>query len=398
VVMKGNFTASGKGTWLRNGLVIFQFMISIVLIVGTLVVGRQMKFMQNKDLGFDKSAMMMVGRAFNLDKKMQTFVDEVKQFPEVRSAAGTSSRVGNRDDVFGQMFQPEGSNEVLTVKSMVLDDDFAQNIGFELKEGRFFSKETNDSLHILLNETAVKTIGLKDPVGQKLSNTDLFRGDAPREGQRFFTIVGVIKNFHFQSLRDEITPLVAFSKEVFGKQANSQFVAIRIDPAKVPQAISKIESKWREFVPDKPFRYEFLEDNLSRGYAEEERSGKLFRVFSGLAIVIACVGLFGLSAYTASLRTKEIGIRKVMGASVSSVVILLSRDFTRLVIISFVLAAPLSWWMMDSWLGGFAYRISLGVDSFLIAGMLALAIAGLTVSYQSIKAAVVNPVKSLKSE
>jgi putative ABC transport system permease protein len=398
VVMKGNFTASGKGTWLRNGLVIFQFMISIVLIVGTLVVGSQMKFMQSKDLGFDKGAMMMVGRAFDLDKKMQTFIDEVKKFPEVRSAAGTSSRVGNRDDVFGQMFQPEGTNEVLTVKSMVLDDDFAQNIGFELREGRFFSKETNDSLHVLLNETAVKTIGLKDPVGQKLSNTDLFRGDPVNEKQRHFTIIGVIKNFHFQSLRDEITPLVAFSKEIFGKQANSQYVAIRIDPAKLQDAIPKIETKWREFVPDKPFRYEFLEDNLNKGYAEEARSGKLFRVFSGLAIIIACVGLFGLSAYTASLRTKEIGIRKVMGASVGSVVFLLSKDFTRLVVISFVLAAPLAWWMMDTWLGGFAYRIPLGVDSFLVAGVLAFAIAGLTVSYQSIKAAVVNPVKSLKSE
>ncbi len=398
VVMKGNFTASGKGTWLRNGLVIFQFMISIVLIVGTLVVGSQMKFMQSKNLGFDKSAMMMVERAFFLNQKTQTFIEEVKQFPEVRSAAGTSSRVGNRDDFFGQMFQPEGSNEVLTVKSMILDDDFAQNIGFELKEGRFFSRDTNDSLNVLLNETAVKTIGLKDPVGQKLSNTDLFRGDPVLEKQRVFTIIGVIKNFHFQSLRDEITPLVAFDKEIFGKQANSQFIAIRIDPTRVQNAISKIEGKWREFVPDKPFRYEFLEDNLNQGYAEEARSGKLFRVFSGLAIIIACVGLFGLSAYTASLRTKEIGIRKVMGASVGSVVILLSKDFTRLVIISFVLATPLAWWMMDTWLGGFAYRIPLSVDSFLIAGILAFAIAALTVSYQSIKAAVVNPVKSLKSE
>ncbi len=398
IVMKGNFTAGAKGTWLRNGLVVFQFMISIVLIVGTLVVGRQMKFMQNKDLGFDKSAVMMVGRAWNLDKKQQTFIDEVKQFPGVISAAATSSRVGNRDDVFGQMFQPEGSNEVLTVKSMILDDEFAQNIGFELKEGRFFSKDTNDSLHILLNETAVKTIGLKDPVGQKLSNTDLFRGDPKREGQRFFTVIGVIKNFHFQSLRDEITPLVAFNREIFGKFSNSQYVAIRVEPDKVQQVIPKVQAKWNEMVENKPFRYEFLEDNLNQGYAEEQRSGKLFRVFSGLAIIIACVGLFGLSAYTASLRTREIGIRKVMGASVGSVVMLLSKDFTRLVIVSFVLATPLSWWMMDTWLNGFAYRVSLGVDAFLIAGVIALLIAGLTVSYQSIKAAVVNPVKSLKSE
>ena len=398
VVMKGNFTAGAKGTWLRNGLVVFQFMISIVLIVGTLVVSRQMKFMQSKDLGFDKSGVLMVGRAWNLDKKQQTFVDEVKQFPGVISAASTSSRVGNRDDVFGQMFQPEGSNEVLTVKSMVLDDEFAQNIGFELKEGRFFSKETNDSLHILLNETAVKTIGLKDPVGQKLLNTDLFRGDPKLEAQRYFTVIGVVKNFHFQSLRDEITPLVAFNREVFGKYANSQFVAIRVEPDKMQQVIPKVQAKWDEMVENKPFRYEFLEDNLNQGYAEEQRSGKLFRVFSGLAIIIACVGLFGLSAYTASLRTREIGIRKVMGASVGSVVMLLSKDFTRLVIVSFVLATPLSWWMMDTWLNGFAYRIPLGVDSFLIAGLMALLIAGVTVSYQSIKAAVVNPVKSLKSE
>jgi len=151
-------------------------------------------------------------------------------------------------------------------------------------------------------------------------------------------------------------------------------------------------------VPEQPFKYEFLDDNLNQGYAEEQRSGKMFAVFSGLAIIIACVGLFGLSAYTASLRTKEIGIRKVLGSSVGNVVVLLSKDFTKLVLIAFFLAVPLSWWMMDTWLKGFAYRINLGATSFVIAGVLALGIAWLTVSYQSIKAAIVNPVKSLKSE
>jgi putative ABC transport system permease protein len=340
----------------------------------------------------------MVERAWGLAKKTETFIEEIKKMPQVKSAAGTSSRIGNRDDVFGQMFQPEGSTEVLTVKSMFMDDEFGQNIGFELKEGRFFTKETQDSLNILLNDTAVKTIGFRDPVGRRLSNADIFRGNPGGEKTRTFTVIGVVKNFHFQSLRDEITPLVIFSKELFGPHSNINYVAIRLKADGFQGAIGKIESKWKEFVTDRPFRYEFLQDNLNRGYAEEKRSGKMFTVFSSLAIIIACVGLFGLSAYTASRRTKEIGIRKVMGATIVSVIILLSKDITRLVLIAFVLATPLAWWMMDRWLDSFAYRISLGAESFVIAGFAALAIALLTVSYQSIKAAVVNPVKSLKSE
>ena len=398
VVLKGNFTATAKGAWLRNGLVIFQFMISIILIVGTLVVSQQMRYMQNKNLGFDKELVLMIERAWALEKKTHTFVEEIKAFPEVISLGGTSSRIGNRNDVFGQMFQPQGSTEVLTVKSMIMDDEFGPNIGFTLNEGRFFSKETSDSLSILLNETAVKTIGLTDPVGRKLSNKDLFRGDSARQQTRLFTVIGVVNNFHFQSLRDEITPLVIFSKEIFGPQSNSNYLAVRLKRDGFKEAIVKIGNKWKEFVPGRPFSYEFLEDNLNHDYAEEQRSGKLFRVFSGLAIIIACVGLFGLSAYTASLRTREIGIRKVMGATAGGMVMLLSKDFTKLVVIAFVLAAPLAWWMMDQWLSGFAYRIGLGAGSFIIAGVLALVIAWLTVSYQSIKAAIVNPVRSLKGE
>ena len=400
VVMKGNFSGSSKGAWLRNGLVIFQFIISIVLIVGTMVVGQQMRFIQNKDLGFNTEHVLMVDRAFSLDKKWETFIEEVRRMPEVASVAGTSSRVGNREDFFGQMFQPQGSNEVLTVKAMFMDDDFGQNIGFTLTDGRLFSKETSDSLSILLNETAVKTIGLTEPVGRKLSNKDLFqgRGDTLNSKERLFTVIGVVKNFHFQSLRDEITPLVIFSKEVFGARSNMNYVAIRFKANGYQQAIAGIENKWKELVPDRPFKYEFLQDNLNRGYVEEQRSGKMFTIFSSLAVMIACVGLFGLSAYTASRRTKEIGIRKVMGASVGGVVMLLSKDFTRLVISAFLMASPLAWWMMDQWLNGFAYRITLGADAFLLAGLMALAIAWLTISFQSVKAAIANPVKSLKSE
>jgi putative ABC transport system permease protein len=396
VVMKGNFSGSSKGSWLRNGLVVFQFMISIVLIVGTVVVGQQMSFMQNKNLGFDKEQVLMVKRAGALDKKTETFIKEMRRMSEVQSAASTSSIVGNRDDFFGQQFQPEGSSEILTVKSMVMDNDFAGVIGFELKEGKSFALETNDSLNVLMNETALKTMGLADPVGRKLSQVN--NNPDGSVTTVYFTIIGVVKDFNFQSLRDEITPLVIYSNELFGKQAGNAYVATRLKPDKFQEAIGKIEHKWKEMVPEQPFKYEFLDDNLNHGYAEEQRSGRMFAVFSGLAIIIACVGLFGLSAYTASLRTKEIGIRKVLGSSVGNVVVLLSKDFTKLVLIAFFLAVPLSWWMMDAWLKGFAYRIDLGINSFMIAGILALGIAWLTVSYQSIKAAIVSPVKSLKSE
>ncbi len=396
VVMKGNFTGSSKGAWLRNGLVVFQFTISIVLIVGTMIVGKQMNYMQNKNLGFDKEQLLMVKRAFALDKKAETFIEEIKRMEEVEAAAGTSSMVGNRDDFFGDQFQPEGSTEILTVKSMVMDDEFASVIGFDLKEGRSFSKQSNDSLNVLLNETAVKTMGLTDAVGRKLSQVQ--KNDDGSITTRYYTITGVVTDFHFQSLRDEITPLVIYNKERFGKQAGNAYVAIRLKPNQFQKAIVTIENKWKEFVPGQPFKFEFLDQNLTQGYKEEQRSGKMFGVFSGLAIVIACVGLFGLSAYTASLRTKEIGIRKVLGASVSGVVILLSKEFTKLVLIAFLLATPLAWWMMDTWLRSFAFRISMGAGSFVFAGIVAIGIAWLTVSYQSIKAAIVNPVKSLKGE
>lgn len=398
VAMKGKMMGNASGTWLRNGLVIIQFTISIVLIVSTLIVSNQMDFVQNKDLGFDKEQVLIIERAGALGNKTQTFLEELKKIPEVQSAAATSARVGNRDDFFGQMFQPEGSHEVLTVKSMITDDDFAELIDFELADGKFFNKASNDSLHVILNETAVKTIGLQDPIGRRLSNTDLFRNDPERSKERFFTVIGVVKNFHFQSLRDEVTPLVIFSSEVFSQQANANYLAVRLKPGSYNRAVEKIEARWEEFVPDRGFRFQFLDDNLNHSYVEEQRSGKMFTIFSALGIVIACVGLFGLSAYTASLRTKEIGIRKVLGATVFQAIVLLSKDFTRLILAAFVVSVPLAWWMMDRWLSNFAYHISLTAGPFITAGVIALAIAGLTVSYQSLRAAVANPVKSLKSE
>lgn len=402
-VMKGNFSSNAKGTWLRNGLVIFQFWISIVLIVGTLVVSDQMAFMLKKELGYDKEQLLVIERTFQLRDRFQTFKDELEKIPGIQATASTSSKLGDEGDMFGAQFQPMGSSEILTTKNMVIDDDFAQTVGFEFVKGHGYSKETNDSLSIILNETAVKTMGLgSDPIGQKLRHNI----QTPEGNQTVvFTIIGVIKDFNFQSLRDKITPLTIQSNE--SPATFTQYIYARLNSNDYKSILAQIEPKWKEMISltrqpgepaEMPLKYQFLQDNLASAYEAEQRAGTLFKVFSSLAIAIACVGLFGLAAYTANLRTKEIGIRKVMGASVTSVIMLLTKEFTKLIGIAFLLAVPLSWYMMDNWLNGFAFRTNIGVGTFLFAGALALGISWLTVSYQSIKAAIKNPVNSLKSE
>jgi putative ABC transport system permease protein len=395
VVMKGNFTSTSKGTWLRNSLVIFQFTISIILIVGTLVVQQQMKFIQTKSLGFDKEQMLVVERVFALPpQKARTFVDEVRRFPEVSAASGSLALPGREGDFFGAFFQPEGSSEILTTKTMVVADDLIETLGIQLVEGKLFAEETNDSLNVLLNESAVKTMGLKNPVGLKLANVQRQQDGSNRTV--FFTVIGIVKDFHFQSLRDQITPLVLQNNESAGR--NMTYLMARVKPGQYESAISSLESKWKELAPEQPFKYLFLDENFNAQYKAEQQAGKLFAMFAGLAILVACVGLFGLSAYTAHLRTREIGIRKVMGASVDSVVILLAKDFTRMVLIAFVISVPLSWYLMSQWLEKFAYRINLSPATFLLAGAVTLFIAWITVSFQTIKAAIINPVRSLKSE
>jgi putative ABC transport system permease protein len=403
VVMKGNFTSNAKGAWLRNGLVVFQFFISIVLIVGTIVVSDQMKFMMNKELGYNKEQLFVVERTFQLRDRFQTFKDELEKIPGVQSTAATSSKLGDEGDMFGAQFQPQGSSEILTTKNIVIDDDFATTVGFEFVKGHGYSKETNDSLSIILNETAVKTMGLgEDPIGQKLSHVI-----RTQQGNQtvVFTIIGVIKDFNFQSLRDKITPLTIQSNE--SPNTFTQYIYARLNTTEYHEVIKQVETKWKEMISltrrpgepaEFPLRYQFLEDNLVAAYEAEQRAGTLFGVFSTLAIVIACVGLFGLAAYTANLRTKEIGIRKVMGASISSVILLLTKEFTKLILVAFVLAVPISWYIMNNWLDGFAFRTNIGVTTFFFAGALALGISWLTVSYQSIKAAMKNPVRSLRSE
>lgn len=375
VVLKGNFTGNPKGQWIRNGLVIFQFWISIVLMIGTLVIQQQMTFMREKSLGFDKDQMLVVERVFNLDPQIaKTYVEELKRASPFVDAAGSGSLPGRQTDFFGIQFQPEGSSEILTTKSMVLSDRMPEVLGLKLLEGRWFSEKTNDSLSIVLNESAVKVMGYKDPIGRKLNN---IRQTPEGNISLNFTIIGVVKDFNFQSLHDQVTPLVIQNASSFG--GGMGYVLARVKPGLIQEAIQVAESKWREVAPEQPFKFTFLDEDLKANYEADQRTGRLFAVFSGLAIFVACIGLFALSAYTASLRTKEIGIRKVLGASVGRILVLLSKDFTKMVLISFLMAIPVAWFVMENWwLQNFAYRINISVWTILISGAAAFLVAWLT--------------------
>jgi putative ABC transport system permease protein len=396
VVMKGNFTGSSKGKWIRNGLVVFQFWISIMLMIGTLVIQQQMAFIHNKSLGFDKDQLLIVEKVFTMEgQKQNTFLEEIRRMPQIAKAAGSSAMPGKEDDYFGIQFQPEGSTEILTTKSMVIADGLEETLGFTLKEGRFFSEETADSLSIMLNESAVKVMGLENPIGRKLIN---IRQD--NNGNRievFYTITGIVNDFNFISLKEEITPLVLLSNEAFGN--GFAYLMARVKGGQIPEAIQSIEKLWKEVNPEQSFKFSFLDENINAQYEAEQKSGSLFAIFSGLAIFVSCIGLFALSAYITSLRTKEIGVRKVLGSSVAGVVILLSKDFTKMILLAFVMAVPIAWYVMETWwLQNFAYRIDISLWIIFVSGAAALLIAWITVSYQSIKAAIQNPVGSLRSQ
>lgn len=395
VVLKGKFTGSQKGKWIRNGLVIFQFWISIMLMIGTLVIQQQMKFMSTKSLGFNREQVLVVERGFSLEPQTaKTFVEETKRLPQVSGVAGSFSIPGRESDFFGIQFQPEGSSEILTTKSMIVADGLAEVLGFELAEGRWFAEGMNDSLNVILNESAVKVMGLENPIGRKLIDIQ----ERPEGNVAVpFVVVGVVKDFNFISLRDKVTPLVIQSNEAFGQA--SQYFVTRIKAGQIPDAIKSIEATWKELEPGEPFKFSFLDQNIDAQYKSEQQSGRLFAVFSGLAIFVSCIGLFALSAYITSLRTKEIGVRKVLGSSVTQVVILLSQDFTKMILIAYVLAVPVAWYVMENWwLQTFAYRINISLWIILLSGTAALLIAWITVSYQSIQAAIQNPVGSLRSE
>ncbi len=389
-VMKGKMQTNKSTGWLRNGLVVFQFAVSIILICGTLIVKDQINFMSQLDLGYDKEQVIVINRVNTLNEQLDVFIKEVQALPSVSAAGGSGIIPVNQ--YFGVQFMPQGASESITTNAMTGDDDYIATMGFEIIQGRGFSEDFNDSLSIIINEKTVELLDIQDPIGMKLRNTN---GNPPVVSE--YEVIGVVKDFHYMSLRDEISPFVVMSTEN-NALGGVGFVTVKVKANEIQNTLASLEEKWKLFAPDDPFKYKFLDDELDKQYKSEANSGKVFGLFAALGILIACVGLFGLAAYMAGLRTKEIGVRKTLGASVGGVVFLLSKDFTKLILIALLLAVPLSYYFMNQWLDNFAYRTNINALTFITSGGLALAIAWLTVGYQTLKAAMVNPVKSLKNE
>ncbi len=390
--LKGQLVRA-KGAWLRRGLVVFQFCISLSLIVSTIVVVRQLRFMQGQELGFNKERVLTVElrKLPRLDfiNNYETVKQQVASLPNVQTVAGVSALPG-RDGWNGQMVYPQGRprEQAFSLEVIPVDHDYAKTLGLTIRNGRDYSKQfTTDAGHaVLLNEAACKAIGWKpnEAVGKSIGTPGLENGQ----------VVGVIKDFHQHGLQQKIAPILTFITPAYAYR----YLAIRLGSGDVHASVAQIEQLWQSRFPGYDFDYYFLDEDFNRQYQTEQRVSTLVSLFAGIAIFIACLGLFALTTFTTKQRTKEIGVRKVLGASVVSIVTLLSKDFLKLVVIAIIVASPLAWWAMNQWLQDFAYKIDLEWWVFVGAGMLAIGIALLTVSFQSIKAALMNPVKSLRSE
>ena len=395
-VLKGRFQSARYGIVLRNSLVVIQFAISIILIICTVVVHQQMRFMLSDKLGFTRDAIVEIQRSDLLAKNTEAFRNAVRSIPGVEQVGGSSTMPGDAN-FFGAPWQPVGSKETMTGRGMVVDDQFAATLGLTMKEGRFFSKSfATDSLSVVLNEKAVSAMGLKEPViGTRMTTTLGILNPRP-DSFYTYTVVGVVNDFHFQTLHQAIAPLIMTDAVKFGNVTG--ITAVRLKGTEFHAAIASIEAAWKRFVPERPFRYTFLDQQLAAQYATEQTQQRLFTVFSLLAIFIACIGLLGLAAYSTQQRIREISIRKVLGAGQGSIIGLLSIGFFRLVTVSAFVAFPLAWIAMHSWLQGFAYRVGLDWWIFALAWLLSLVITIVTISWLAIRAAGVNPVKILRSE
>jgi len=390
-VLKGNGESSTSGSFIRNSLVVFQFAISVFLIISTLVVFQQLKYIQDKELGYSKEQVLIIQDVDATGDQVQSFKEQTKQISQVKNASLSSyypTPSSRNNNTFFEEGKPEQENAI-QMQRWTVDFDYLSTLELDIIAGRDFDKlRSTDSLAIIINESAVAILGVspEQAIGKKISN------GLNEEAKSFFTIIGVVKNFHFESLRDNIDALSL----IIGSFSDA--MAIKVDKGDLSKTISSIENIWKTMAPGQPFNYYFLDDSFNTTYEAEQRLGQIFTIFTILSIIIACLGLFGLAAFSAEKRSKEIGIRKVLGASVPQITYKLSIDFLKLVVLAIVISIPLAWYAMNKWLEDFTYRIEIGLGVFVLAILLAILISIATVSYQSIKAAIVNPVKSLKTE
>ena len=391
-VLKGKLAMGFKGGNLRSFLVVFQFAISIFLIIGTLVIYNQLKYIQNKDIGYNRDHVLVVQNVSTLGEQAKTFKQEIKQIAGVQNATLTGALptggYGNSSSLFKSPVPDQ--KEAILPQFWPVDIDYIPTMGIKMTAGRNFSASMlTDSAAIIINESAAKLLGFANP-----TDHDLYK---PQDNQlkvmKRYHIIGVMKDFNFKSLRDNITPMI------FHLENDKGDLSIRFNSANIPGLLSQVKDRWKELSPNQAFDYSFMDKDFDALYRSEQRIGTIFIAFTSLAILIACLGLFGLAAYATEQRTKEIGIRKILGADISTIVNMLSKDFIKLVLVAIVIASPLAWLAMQKWfLQSYAYYQNIPWWIIAVAGIGAIVIAFVTVSFQAIKAALTNPVKSLRSE
>ena len=362
-VLKGKFTSSHKSFGLRSGLVVFQFFISVALIIGTIVVYQQMKFIQNKDLGYNKEQLVTIPNSYALGKNERVYEQQMLEDPRIVNATKSYYKPAGPSNYNNALAYPQGNNKLIVdgVEYHV-DENYIPTLGMTTVSGRNFSKDfVTDSSAIILNETAAKAFGWNNTTA---INKTIIRQNSDKGTNIPFHVIGVVKNFNFKSLHEAISPLYMTLQPEGG-------LIFKIKTTNIAGLLATMKKQWDSYKTDEPFSYSFMDDLFSKTYATEEKTGTILNIFSVLIIFVACLGLFGLATYTAEQRTKEIGIRKVLGASVTQVTQMLSKEFLKLVFIASLIAFPVSWWAMNKWLQSFAYRIDIKWWVFAVAGFAA---------------------------
>jgi putative ABC transport system permease protein len=386
-VLKGESTQGSQKKPLRSSLIVFQFFVSTALIIATIIIFQQLHYMQNKKLGFDKDQVLFLPDARLLEKNQTAFEQQLLQDSRVVSASISRSVPGGEVMDGTEIYPKNDTSNGTEIHANIshVDYDYIRTLGLHIIQGRNFSKDfPTDSSAVVINEAAVQKLGW--------SNDDAIGKTIVRSGQQEFKVIGVVADFNYASVKQEVAPMLMMLGNNFGG------LVVKIKTSDIKGFLTDLKKQWIAFNAPGPLEYDFLDEKFAALYANEQRTKEIFSAFAVLAIIIAGLGLFGLSASVIEQRTKEIGVRKVLGASVQQVLLLVSKEFLLLVGIAFIVSVPVTWWAMNAWLKDFAYRINIGPAVFIVAGLAALLIAFVTISFQAMKAALANPVKSLRTE
>ena len=383
-VLKGDLRQGSRSSSLRSFLVVFQFTTSIILIIGTFVIYRQMQFILNTKVGYDKEQVLLLQGTYSLGDKLKTLKEELKRVPGVQQVSISDYLPISGTKRNGNQFFLEGKDKIdkpVPGQFWIVDEDYIKTMGMKLVDGRDFNIDmASDKEAVIINQKMAKELGLKNPVNTRIQN---WQG---------YTVIGVVEDFHYESFRQDIMPLA------MRLDSSPSIMSVKVSADEMAGVIQSISNIWKQFAPHQPIRYSFLDQNYARMYDDVQRIGRIFTSCALFAVIVACLGLFALSAFMVEQRSKEISIRLVLGATMNNILRLLTQNFVKLVFISFVIASPVAWYIMKKWLQDFAYRIDMSWDVFVLSGSMALVISLLTISYQAVRAALMNPVNSLKSE